>query len=151
MPIPARGWKSPTTATLSLERRQWLLRQAELQDFVVIEDDYEAENLYQGQPMPTLKSLDRAGRVIYIGAGIRALGQAVDELARARRPDHPVARAPALTSRQRWPTPMPSATAKSPVAQCRARSDPLRWTSNPVAWCSQAAWHHQKKRLPAQA
>ena len=42
-----------------------------------------------------------------IGAGIRALGQAVEELARARRPDHPVARAPALTSRQLWPTPMP--------------------------------------------
>ncbi len=65
--------QSPTTATLSLERRQWLLQQAELQDFVVIEDDYEAENLYQGQPMPALKSLDRAGRVIYIGSVSKSL------------------------------------------------------------------------------
>ena len=65
--------QSPTTVTLSLERRQWLLRQAELQDFVVIEDDYEAENLYQGQPMPALKSLDRAGRVIYIGSVSKSL------------------------------------------------------------------------------
>ena len=65
--------QSPTTTTLSLARRQWLLRQAELQDFVLIEDDYEAENLYQGQPMPALKSLDRAGRVIYVGSVSKSL------------------------------------------------------------------------------
>ena len=69
--------QSPTTATLSLERRQWLLRKAELQDFVVIEDDYEAENLYQGEPMPALKSLDRAGRVIYLGSVSKSLSPAL--------------------------------------------------------------------------
>ena len=69
--------QSPTTTTLSLERRQWLLRQAELQDFVLIEDDYEAENLYQGQPMPALKSLDRAGRVIYVGSVSKSLSPAL--------------------------------------------------------------------------
>jgi GntR family transcriptional regulator/MocR family aminotransferase len=65
--------QSPTTATLSLERRQWLLRKAELQDFVLIEDDYEAENLYAGTPMPALKSLDKSGRVIYIGSVSKSL------------------------------------------------------------------------------
>ena len=65
--------QSPTTATLSLERRQWLLREAELQDFVLIEDDYEAENLYAGAPMPALKSLDKSGRVIYIGSVSKSL------------------------------------------------------------------------------
>jgi GntR family transcriptional regulator/MocR family aminotransferase len=60
--------QSPTTVTLSLARRQRLLREAELQDFVIIEDDYEAENLYEGTPMPALKSLDRSERVIYIGS-----------------------------------------------------------------------------------
>jgi GntR family transcriptional regulator/MocR family aminotransferase len=65
--------QSPTTATLSLERRQWLLRKAELQDFVLIEDDYEAENLYAGAPMPALKSLDKSGRVIYIGSVSKSL------------------------------------------------------------------------------
>ena len=65
--------QSPTTATLSLERRQWLLRKAELQDFVVIEDDYEAENLYEGTPMPALKSLDKTGRVIYVGSVSKSL------------------------------------------------------------------------------
>jgi GntR family transcriptional regulator/MocR family aminotransferase len=65
--------QSPTTHTLSLERRQWLLRKAALQDFVVIEDDYEAENLYAGEPTPALKSLDKTGRVIYIGSLSKSL------------------------------------------------------------------------------
>ncbi|MCZ4315636.1 PLP-dependent aminotransferase family protein [Comamonadaceae bacterium G21597-S1] len=69
--------QSPTTATLSLDRRQWLLRKAELQDFVIIEDDYEAENLYEGEPMPALKSLDRSGRVIYIGSVSKSLSPAL--------------------------------------------------------------------------
>ena len=69
--------QSPTTTTLSLERRQWLLRKAELQDFVIIEDDYEAENLYQGTPMPALKSLDKTGRVIYVGSVSKSLSPAL--------------------------------------------------------------------------
>jgi GntR family transcriptional regulator / MocR family aminotransferase len=69
--------QSPTTATLSLDRRQTLLAQAQQNDFVIIEDDYEAENLYQGQPMPALKSLDKAGRVIYIGSVSKSLSPAL--------------------------------------------------------------------------
>lgn len=69
--------QSPTTATLSLARRQWLLRRAELHDFVVIEDDYEAENLYEGSPMPALKSLDKSGRVVYIGSLSKSLSPAL--------------------------------------------------------------------------
>ncbi len=69
--------QSPTTRTLSLERRQWLLRKAELQDFVIIEDDYESENLYEGAPMPALKSLDKSGRVIYIGSLPKSLSPAI--------------------------------------------------------------------------
>lgn len=69
--------QSPTTATLSLERRQRLLRKAELQDLVIIEDDYEAENLYEGTPMPALKSLDKTGRVIYIGSVSKSLSPAL--------------------------------------------------------------------------
>ena len=69
--------QSPTTATLSLDRRQWLLRRAELNNFVVIEDDYEAENLYEGAPMPALKSLDKAGRVVYIGSLSKSLSPAL--------------------------------------------------------------------------
>lgn len=69
--------QSPTTVTLSLERRQRLLQCAERQDFVVIEDDYESENLHEGTPVPALKSLDRSGRVIYIGSLSKSLSPAV--------------------------------------------------------------------------
>jgi len=69
--------QSPTTSTLSLARRQWLLRKAELQDFVIIEDDYEAENLYEGEPMPAMKSLDKTGRVIYVGSVSKSLSPAL--------------------------------------------------------------------------
>ena len=65
--------QSPTTGTLGLERRRRLLQQAESQNFVVIEDDYEAENLYEGDPMPALKSLDKVGRVIYVGSVSKSL------------------------------------------------------------------------------
>jgi len=69
--------QSPTTVTLSLERRQRLLQCAERQDFVVIEDDYESENLHEGTPVPALKSLDRSDRVIYIGSLSKSLSPAV--------------------------------------------------------------------------
>jgi GntR family transcriptional regulator / MocR family aminotransferase len=54
-----------------------LLQQAQQNDFVIIEDDYEAENLYEGQPMPALKSLDKSGRVIYIGSVSKSLSPAL--------------------------------------------------------------------------
>ncbi len=69
--------QSPTTATLSLERRRNLLQLARQRNFVIIEDDYEAENLYDGEPMPALKSLDRAGRVIYVGSISKSLSPAL--------------------------------------------------------------------------
>jgi GntR family transcriptional regulator/MocR family aminotransferase len=58
----------PTTVTMPIERREALLRMAEESDFVVIEDDYESENRFDGEPTPALKSLDRSNRVIYIGS-----------------------------------------------------------------------------------
>ena len=69
--------QSPTTATLPLARRQQLLQHAEAHDLVIIEDDYEAENLYAGAPMPALKSLDKSGRVIYIGSLAKSLAPAL--------------------------------------------------------------------------
>jgi len=44
---------------------------------VIIEDDYEAENLYEGTPMPALKSLDKNGRVIYVGSVSKSLSPAL--------------------------------------------------------------------------
>jgi GntR family transcriptional regulator/MocR family aminotransferase len=58
----------PTTVTLSKERRSALLDDAASADYVIIEDDYESEASYVGNPTPALKSLDRNGRVIYVGS-----------------------------------------------------------------------------------
>jgi len=58
----------PTTVTMPFERREELLRRAESDDFVLIEDDYESENNFEGEPTPALKSLDHSHRVIYIGS-----------------------------------------------------------------------------------
>ena len=63
----------PTTVTMSLERRKALLASAHAHDFVVVEDDYEAETNYMGTPLPALKSLDEDGRVIHVGSLSKSL------------------------------------------------------------------------------
>jgi len=44
-----------------------LLEWATRQQAWIIEDDYDSEFRYHGQPLPSLKSLDTRGRVIYAG------------------------------------------------------------------------------------
>ena len=58
----------PTTVTMPIERRYELLAQAERDDFIIIEDDYESETNFESNPTPALKSLDTNDRVIYIGS-----------------------------------------------------------------------------------
>lgn len=58
----------PTSSTMSLDRRREIMDHAERNDLIVIEDDYESELAFDGVPLPALKSLDRSGRVIYLGS-----------------------------------------------------------------------------------
>lgn len=58
----------PTTVTLPIGRRKALLELADEADSIIIEDDYETENRYDNNPTPALKSLDKHGRVIYVGS-----------------------------------------------------------------------------------
>jgi GntR family transcriptional regulator / MocR family aminotransferase len=58
----------PTTVTMPLARRQQLLEAAQTHDVVLIEDDHESELNHAGRPTAALKSLDSAGRVIYLGS-----------------------------------------------------------------------------------
>lgn len=58
----------PTGVTMPMERRRALLDKAEREDFLVIEDDYEFEMSFLKPPSPALKSMDRFGRVIYVGS-----------------------------------------------------------------------------------
>lgn len=63
----------PTTVTMSMARREALLEQAIRSDSILIEDDYESQASFEGDPFPTLKSMDRSGRVIYIGSLSKSL------------------------------------------------------------------------------
>ena len=63
----------PTTATMPLDRRQALLARARALDALVVEDDYEFEMSFLSPPSPALKSLDRDGRVIYVGSFSKSL------------------------------------------------------------------------------
>jgi len=60
--------QSPTAVTLSLPRREALLKRACEQDMVIIEDDYEPEMNFASDPSPALKSLDRHDRVLYVSS-----------------------------------------------------------------------------------
>ncbi|WP_165673770.1 MocR-like pyridoxine biosynthesis transcription factor PdxR [Metapseudomonas otitidis] len=57
----------PTGVTLSLARRLELLEWAEREGGWIIEDDYDGEYRYSGVPLAPLASLDRQGRVLYVG------------------------------------------------------------------------------------
>lgn len=63
----------PTAATMPLSRRRALLDKAEADDFLIVEDDYEFEMSFLKSPSPSLKSLDKNGRVIYVGSFSKSL------------------------------------------------------------------------------
>ncbi|MEL6960961.1 MAG: PLP-dependent aminotransferase family protein [Pseudomonadota bacterium] len=63
----------PTAATMPMSRRHALLDKAERDDFLIVEDDYEFEMSFLKPPSPALKSLDRNGRVIYVGSFSKSL------------------------------------------------------------------------------
>jgi GntR family transcriptional regulator/MocR family aminotransferase len=58
----------PTGAVLSIQQREALLGWATDREAFLIEDDYDSEFRYVGQPLPSLQSLDCGGRVIYTGS-----------------------------------------------------------------------------------
>jgi GntR family transcriptional regulator/MocR family aminotransferase len=57
----------PTTVTLSGPRRLELLELAYRERFAVIEDDYDHEFHYSGNPVLPLACMDRAGVTVYVG------------------------------------------------------------------------------------
>jgi GntR family transcriptional regulator/MocR family aminotransferase len=58
---------------MSLARRTALLDWAERRGAAVIEDDYDSEFRYGGRPLEPLQSLDRHGRVLYVGSFSKVL------------------------------------------------------------------------------
>ncbi|MBR7654203.1 PLP-dependent aminotransferase family protein [Brucella oryzae] len=62
---PARH--HPTGVTMTLGRRLELIAWAKEHDAFIVEDDYDSEHRYIGQPLPALMSLDPE-RILYIGS-----------------------------------------------------------------------------------
>ncbi|MFI4995853.1 MAG: PLP-dependent aminotransferase family protein [Hyphomicrobiales bacterium] len=65
--------QQPLGHVMSLERRFALLRSAEQAGAWIIEDDYDGEFFFGRRPLPTLKSVDRTGLVIYVGTFSKTL------------------------------------------------------------------------------
>lgn len=58
----------PTGAIMPVYERQLLIEHAEENDMYLIEDDYDNELRYNSHPIRSLQSLDKYGRVVYIGS-----------------------------------------------------------------------------------
>jgi GntR family transcriptional regulator/MocR family aminotransferase len=63
----------PLGTAMSLQRRTALLAWAERRGGVIIEDDYDSEFRFSGRPLDPLQTLDRTGRVIYVGSFSKVL------------------------------------------------------------------------------
>ncbi|WP_270880540.1 MocR-like pyridoxine biosynthesis transcription factor PdxR [Paenibacillus aestuarii] len=57
----------PIGTVMSVQKRVQLLQWAANNDGYILEDDYDSEFRYQGQPIPALKAMDTGDRVIYLG------------------------------------------------------------------------------------
>ena len=59
------NFQNPAGCTLSLEKRQRLLALAAEHGFTIFEDDPYVELRFEGEPLPTMLSMDEAGSVVY--------------------------------------------------------------------------------------
>jgi GntR family transcriptional regulator/MocR family aminotransferase len=67
------GHQCPTTVVMPPSRRQELLKEARDHDVILVEDDYESGLIPTASDPPPLVSLDRGGRVLYVGSLSKAL------------------------------------------------------------------------------
>ena len=62
------NFQNPTGRTWSMERRKRLLERAKEYDLVIFEDNAYGEVRFEGERIPSIKSLDTEGRVVYLGS-----------------------------------------------------------------------------------
>ena len=68
----------PTGIVTPIARRQALLEWAGAEEGrYLIEDDYDSEFRLAGRPIPTLQSIDRAGKVIYLNSFTKSIAPAI--------------------------------------------------------------------------
>lgn len=63
----------PLGHTMSIARRLSLLQYAEKNNCWILEDDYDSEFRYYGNPLPSLQGLDQFGKVLYLGTFSKVL------------------------------------------------------------------------------
>jgi GntR family transcriptional regulator/MocR family aminotransferase len=63
----------PLGLTMSILRRLNLLLYAAQNKCWIVEDDYDSEFRYSGNPLPSLQGLDQSGRVLYLGTFSKVL------------------------------------------------------------------------------
>ena len=71
-------FQNPSGITMSLEKRKEVLELAEKYNFVIFEDNPYGELRFSGQPVPTIKSLDKYGRVVYFGSFSKILSPGIE-------------------------------------------------------------------------
>jgi GntR family transcriptional regulator/MocR family aminotransferase len=67
----------PTGKVLQLQTRQRLLKWATTENAYILEDDYCREFRYTTRPLPSLQSMDRHNRVVYMGTLSKSLSPAL--------------------------------------------------------------------------
>lgn len=70
-------FQNPSGRTMTLERRKKVLEIAKKYDFLILEDNPYGELRYTGEEIPTIKSLDDEGRVIYVGSYSKVLAPGI--------------------------------------------------------------------------
>ncbi len=70
-------FQNPTGITLSLEKRKKLLEIAKKYDCLILEDNPYGELRFRGEDVPTMKSFDDEGRVIYVGSFSKTLAPGI--------------------------------------------------------------------------
>lgn len=66
-------FQNPSGITMDLKTRKKILELAEKYDFYILEDNPYGELRFKGENLPTVKSLDTEGRVIYAGSFSKVL------------------------------------------------------------------------------
>jgi 2-aminoadipate transaminase len=59
-------FQNPSGETINVEQRKELINIASEYDFLIIEDDPYSDLIFDGEIIPTIKSFDKKGRVIYV-------------------------------------------------------------------------------------
>lgn len=70
-------FQNPTGRTWSLERRKALLALAERYSLPILEDNPYGDLRYEGETVPTLKSMDTRGLVVYMGSFSKVLSPGI--------------------------------------------------------------------------